>query len=166
MVLVKLAPTFTLHLKSSKDGPRLMKKSGFSAVTFLELYIWCSITSDCSQYKYSYVFWMQADMYSLGVMFFELWHPFGTAMERHVVLSDLKQKGILPPKWLAKFPEQAQLLQRLLSSIPSDRPSATELLQTAFPPRMENEMLDSKKFLLYLSLYLFRIYISPNCRQG
>ncbi|KAI4302752.1 hypothetical protein MLD38_038463 [Melastoma candidum] len=85
----------------------------------------------------------KADMYSLGVMFFELWHPFGTAMERNVVLSDLKQKRILPPKWLAKFPEQGQLLRRLLSSIPSDRPSATELLETAFPPRMENEMLES-----------------------
>ncbi|KAJ4723442.1 eIF-2-alpha kinase GCN2 [Melia azedarach] len=39
----------------------------------------------------------KADMYSLGVVFFELWHSFGTAMERRVVLSDLKQKGELPP---------------------------------------------------------------------
>ncbi|KAJ0093674.1 hypothetical protein Patl1_26367 [Pistacia atlantica] len=35
----------------------------------------------------------KADMYSLGVVFFELWHPFVTAMERHIVLSDLKLKG-------------------------------------------------------------------------
>lgn len=88
--------------------------------------------------------WLQADMYSLGVVFFELWHPFGTAMERHVVLSDLKQKGELPAAWVAEFSEQASLLRRLLSSIPADRPSATELLQDAFPPRMEYELLDSK----------------------
>ncbi|XVF65555.1 hypothetical protein PTKIN_Ptkin09bG0258400 [Pterospermum kingtungense] len=84
----------------------------------------------------------KVDMYSLGVVFFELWHPFGTAMERHIVLSDLKQKGELPSAWVAEFPEQASLLQCLMSQSPSDRPSATELLQNAFPPRMENELLD------------------------
>ncbi|PON88675.1 Tyrosine-protein kinase [Trema orientale] len=86
----------------------------------------------------------KADMYSLGIVFFELWHPFGTAMERNVVLSDLKQKGELPSAWVAEYPEQASLLRRLMSSSPSDRPSATELLHHAFPPRMESELLDSK----------------------
>ncbi|XP_021906687.1 eIF-2-alpha kinase GCN2 [Carica papaya] len=85
----------------------------------------------------------KVDMYSLGVVFFELWRPFGTAMERHIVLSDLKQKGELPPLWVAEFPEQASLLRRLMSPSPSDRPSATELLQHAFPPRMESELLDN-----------------------
>ncbi|CDP10052.1 unnamed protein product [Coffea canephora] len=85
----------------------------------------------------------KADMYSLGVVFFELWHPFDTAMERHIVLSDLKQKGELPSAWLADFPEQASLLRLLMSPSPSERPSATELLQHAFPPRMEYELLDN-----------------------
>ncbi|XP_049381059.1 eIF-2-alpha kinase GCN2 [Solanum stenotomum] len=85
----------------------------------------------------------KADMYSLGVVFFELWHPFDTAMERHIVLSDLKQKGEVPPAWAAEFPEQASCLRRLMSPSPSDRPSADELLQNAFPPRMEYEMLDN-----------------------
>ncbi|XP_024030685.1 eIF-2-alpha kinase GCN2 isoform X2 [Morus notabilis] len=85
----------------------------------------------------------KADMYSLGIVFFELWHPFGTAMERHVVLSDLKQKGELPSAWVAEFPEQASLLRRLMSPSPSDRPSAAELLHHAFPPRMESELLDN-----------------------
>ncbi|KAK4341295.1 hypothetical protein RND71_039796 [Anisodus tanguticus] len=85
----------------------------------------------------------KADMYSLGVVFLELWHPFDTAMERHIVLSDLKQKGEVPPAWAAEFPEQASLLRHLMSPSPSDRPSAIELLQSAFPPRMEYEMLDN-----------------------
>ncbi|GMH19767.1 hypothetical protein Nepgr_021608 [Nepenthes gracilis] len=87
----------------------------------------------------------KADMYSLGVVFFELCHPFRTAMERNIVLSDLKQKGQLPSAWVAEFPEQATLLRSLLSHSPSERPSATELLQHAFPPSMEYELLD--KFL-------------------
>ena len=83
-------------------------------------------------------------MYSLGVVFFELWHPFGTAMERHIVLSDLKQKGELPSDWVAEFPEQASLLRQLMSPSPSNRPTATVLLKHAFPPRMESELLDGK----------------------
>ncbi|KAJ4955074.1 hypothetical protein NE237_011857 [Protea cynaroides] len=87
----------------------------------------------------------KVDMYSLGVVFFELWHPFGTAMERHIVLSDLKQNGALPSTWEAEFPEQASLLSRLMSPSPSDRPSATELLEKELPPlppQGENEWLD------------------------
>ncbi|XP_023759388.1 eIF-2-alpha kinase GCN2 isoform X1 [Lactuca sativa] len=85
----------------------------------------------------------KADMYSLGIVFLEIWHPFSTGMERHIVLSDLKKKGELPLDWITEFPEQASLLRRMMSSIPSDRPSATELLQHAFPPRMESELLDN-----------------------
>ncbi|CAA0833246.1 Probable serine/threonine-protein kinase GCN2 [Striga hermonthica] len=85
----------------------------------------------------------KADMYSLGVMFFELWHPFDTAMERHVILSDLKLKGELPSDWVTEYPEQASLLRRLMSPSPSDRPSAAELLKHSFPPRMESELVDN-----------------------
>lgn len=84
----------------------------------------------------------KVDMYSLGVVFFELWHPFATAMERNIILSDLKQKGALPSSWVVKFPKQSAILQRLMSPKPSDRPSATELLQYDLPPRMEDEWLN------------------------
>ncbi|XP_058102419.1 eIF-2-alpha kinase GCN2 isoform X2 [Magnolia sinica] len=84
----------------------------------------------------------KVDMYSLGVVFFELWYPFSTAMERNIVLSDLTQKGVLPATWVAKFPGQSSLLQRLMSPSPSDRPSAKELLQHELPPRMEDEWLN------------------------
>uniref|UniRef100_A0A0E0KS85 non-specific serine/threonine protein kinase n=1 Tax=Oryza punctata TaxID=4537 RepID=A0A0E0KS85_ORYPU len=83
----------------------------------------------------------KVDMYSLGVIFFELWYPFPTAMERHLVLSDLKQKGDPPSSWATLFPGQSNLLRRLLSQSPSDRPSAVELLQNDLPPRMEDEWL-------------------------
>ncbi|XP_006852117.2 eIF-2-alpha kinase GCN2 isoform X1 [Amborella trichopoda] len=84
----------------------------------------------------------KVDMYSLGVVFFELWHPFSTAMERNVILSDLKHKGTPPTDWVAKYPEQFSLLQRLMSPSPSDRPSAVEILRDALPPRMEDEWLN------------------------
>lgn len=94
------------------------------------------------QFHNAYFLLVQVDMYSLGVVFFELWHPFGTAMERHAVLSDLKLKGILPSAWVTKFPEQSSIVQSLMLRQQSNRPSARELLQTALPPRMEDEWLN------------------------
>lgn len=88
-------------------------------------------------------------MYSLGVIFFELWHPFETAMERCIVLSDLKLKRFVPSAWAAQFPKEAALLQRLMSPNPSDRPSATELLQHELPPRLEDEWLNGEFILLF-----------------
>ncbi|EMS62264.1 putative serine/threonine-protein kinase GCN2 [Triticum urartu] len=84
----------------------------------------------------------KVDMYSAGVIFFELWHPFSTAMERHLVLTDLKQKGESPVSWSTQYPGQSNLLKRLLCPSPSERPSAIELLQNDLPPRMEDEWLN------------------------
>ncbi|MQL83027.1 hypothetical protein Taro_015511 [Colocasia esculenta] len=84
----------------------------------------------------------KVDMYSLGVVFFELWYPFTTAMERHIVLSELKQKQTLPAVWVSEFPQQASIVKRLTSPSPSDRPTAMEILRHELPPRMEDEWLD------------------------
>lgn len=46
----------------------------------------------------------QVDLYSLGVVAFELWHPFSTAMERAVVLRELVEKGAMPPGWAEAHP--------------------------------------------------------------
>ncbi|MCO5571335.1 hypothetical protein L7F22_025073 [Adiantum nelumboides] len=83
----------------------------------------------------------KADMYSLGVILFELWHPFKTAMERFVVLNELKNKGV-PVLWQRDNPQQAALVQSLMSESPTDRPSAMNVLRNHLPPRMEDEALD------------------------
>ena len=43
----------------------------------------------------------KVDMYSLGIIVFELWHPFTTGMERVELLRDLRQLGKLPRQWEA-----------------------------------------------------------------
>ena len=37
---------------------------------------------------------LQADMYSVGIIMNELFHPFGTEMERRICLSDLRKGRI------------------------------------------------------------------------
>lgn len=97
--------------------------------------------------------YMQVDMYSLGVVLFELYHPFGSQSERHLVLKDLTEKKELPSKWESDFRGKASLLRRLLSTSPSDRPSATEFL-TLF------ELSESEFSMLSVSLSLITYTIS------
>jgi translation initiation factor 2-alpha kinase 4 len=88
---------------------------------------------------------LQVDMYSLGVVLFELWYQFTTGMERYVVLNDLKVKGILPSTWSAEFESQAKLVKWLTAAQPSERPSAVQLLRSELiPPRMQDEALNGK----------------------
>lgn len=48
---------------------------------------------------------LQVDVYSLGLMFYELLSHFHTEMERLSHLRDLKS-GIIPTEFMAKFPKE------------------------------------------------------------
>lgn len=54
---------------------------------------------------------LQVDLYSLGVVVFEMWHPFSTAMERLVVLRELRETGQMPEGWEAAHPQVARLVR-------------------------------------------------------
>eukprot|EP00898_Chlorokybus_atmophyticus_P003003 jgi/Chlat1/3703/Chrsp251S03860 len=85
----------------------------------------------------------KVDMYSLGIICFELWQPFATAMERAVTLSELKQRQALPERFVAAYPQQAAIIRWLVADNPANRPSASELLRSDYmPPRMEDEYLN------------------------
>lgn len=47
----------------------------------------------------------KVDIYSLGIIFFELYQPFATGMERAESLKELK-KGVLPDYFVKKFPKE------------------------------------------------------------
>ncbi len=50
-------------------------------------------------------------MFSLGIVVFELWHPFSTGMERTVLLQDLRENNALPAAWEAANPTIARLIR-------------------------------------------------------
>lgn len=54
----------------------------------------------CNSHKYDY----KVDIYSLGLIFFELLFPFGTEMERHRTLEDIK-KNKYPPNFVKQYSE-------------------------------------------------------------
>ncbi|TFY68401.1 hypothetical protein EVJ58_g1031 [Rhodofomes roseus] len=83
----------------------------------------------------------KADIYSLGIVFFEMNYMFSTGAERIVVLEDLRKPGIyFPASWQPHRARQRQIITWLLQHKPNDRPTALELSQSSLlPPRWEDE---------------------------
>ncbi|KAK3713919.1 eukaryotic translation initiation factor 2-alpha kinase [Vermiconidia calcicola] len=87
----------------------------------------------------------KVDMYSLGIIFYEMCEPFGTAMERIRALQEIREKDHeLPTAYQANGSKAAQgkLISCLISHKPSQRPSSTELLRSdILPLKIEDETI-------------------------
>ncbi|KAJ2879751.1 eukaryotic translation initiation factor 2-alpha kinase [Coemansia aciculifera] len=86
----------------------------------------------------------KVDMYSLGIIFFEMCYPLNTAMERANVLHNLRRPEIVFPSDfpVEKMQLQYQIIRRLLDHNPRSRLSSAELLESdLMPPKMEDEYI-------------------------
>ena len=84
----------------------------------------------------------RTDIYSLGIIFFELWYPFRTNYDRIEQISKLKE-GVVPGKFAESHPRQWKLISTMIQRNLQDRPTATMLLQSdLLPPRMEDDFLN------------------------
>ncbi|KAH9956146.1 hypothetical protein BC827DRAFT_1139950 [Russula dissimulans] len=83
----------------------------------------------------------KADLYSLGIVFFEMNYSFSTGAERIAVIEDLRKKDVVfPVDWDVHRTRQHQIIAWLLKHNPDDRPTALELSQSSLlPPRLEDE---------------------------
>ncbi|KAG6890525.1 hypothetical protein C0995_007725 [Termitomyces sp. Mi166 len=83
----------------------------------------------------------KADMYSLGIVFFEMNYTFSTGAERIAVIEDLRKPGIFfPDGWDPSRHRQREIITWLLQHRPEDRPTAVELSQSPLlPSRIEDE---------------------------
>lgn len=72
-----------------------------------------------------------SDIYSLGIILFELCHPMYTGMERFKAFEGIR-KGLFPAEWHTRvaneFPDVHSLLVSMISTNPSDRPSASQVV--------------------------------------
>ncbi|KAI8975061.1 hypothetical protein BDF20DRAFT_988622 [Mycotypha africana] len=83
----------------------------------------------------------KVDMFSLGVIFFEMCYKFSTGMQRVVVLNDLRN-GKFPDDFPANYVHQKKIIKILLSPQPKDRPNSFELLRSdLLPPKLEDEYI-------------------------
>lgn len=84
----------------------------------------------------------KVDMFSLGVIFFEICYPLNTGMQRAMVLQDLRN-GNFPSDFNPNYVNQRKIIQMLISSQPKDRPNSFELLRSdLLPPKLEDEYIN------------------------
>ena len=78
----------------------------------------------------------KVDMYSLGVIFFEMIYPFDTGMERVNVLKKLRSVDVEFPSDFdeKKLPTEKKIIRLLLDHDPTKRPSASALLRSGWVP--------------------------------
>uniref|UniRef100_A0A8C0MLS4 PRKR-like endoplasmic reticulum kinase n=2 Tax=Canis lupus familiaris TaxID=9615 RepID=A0A8C0MLS4_CANLF len=72
----------------------------------------------------------KVDIFSLGLILFELLYPFGTQMERVRVLTDVRNLKF-PPLFTQKYPREHVMVQDMLSPSPMERPEATNIIENA-----------------------------------
>ncbi|PRT54105.1 eIF-2-alpha kinase GCN2 [Wickerhamiella sorbophila] len=96
------------------------------------LYIAAEITDPSVKAQYN----EKVDMYSLGIIFFEMVFPMSTEMERVNTIRDLRKPTIeLPTAFtLKRYNSERDIVVSLLSHDPSQRPSAVDLLASGKIP--------------------------------
>ena len=78
---------------------------------------------------------IKVDMYSLGIIFFEMCYHFDTLMERITVVTDLRDHCRLPNIFnSSERQSQRSIIESLITHEPDERPSCLELLQSGKLP--------------------------------
>lgn len=85
----------------------------------------------------------KVDMYSLGVIFFEMCYHLSTGMERAHILNGLRLADVVfPSDFSQKKTTERKIIRSLLSHDPKRRPSASELLQSGqIPVEHQDEII-------------------------
>ncbi|XP_048059936.1 interferon-induced, double-stranded RNA-activated protein kinase-like isoform X4 [Megalobrama amblycephala] len=70
----------------------------------------------------------KVDIYALGLIYFELIYNLATIHEKRKIWEDIRRR-VFPQQFSRKFSFEHNLIQRMLSPSPEDRPDATELIR-------------------------------------
>ncbi|KAK2183132.1 hypothetical protein NP493_318g02002 [Ridgeia piscesae] len=73
----------------------------------------------------------KVDMFSLGLIMFELYQPFFTEMEKSNCWRLLREKHQMPTEFINAWPQQARCIEKLTGA-PEERPTAAQVLQEEF----------------------------------
>jgi len=86
----------------------------------------------------------KVDMYSLGIIFFEMCFPFKTAMERDRTIRAIREREHTLPATFKSLEKslQGSIILSLISHRPSERPTSTELLRSGkIPVKIEDDII-------------------------
>lgn len=98
----------------------------------------------------------KSDIYSLGIIFFEMWRKFDSNMQKVKEIRVLSHEHQLPPDFDAPNDVKSMILW-MTEKNPKDRPTAEELLLSSFMPHQ----IDEKTFQEFL-----RVCMRPNTSEN
>ncbi|XP_053116455.1 eukaryotic translation initiation factor 2-alpha kinase 3 isoform X2 [Hemicordylus capensis] len=85
----------------------------------------------------------KVDIFSLGLILFELLYPFSTQMERVRTLSEVRSLTF-PPLFIQKYAQEYTMVKHMLSPSPTERPEAADIIEN---PLFEDLELPAKPVL-------------------
>ncbi|XP_058037185.1 eukaryotic translation initiation factor 2-alpha kinase 3 isoform X2 [Ahaetulla prasina] len=81
----------------------------------------------------------KVDIFSLGLILFELLYPFSTQMERVRILYEVRNLTF-PPLFIKEYTQEHKMVKHMLSPSPTERPEAAEII--------ENPLFEDLEFLV------------------
>ncbi|KAI9354577.1 kinase-like domain-containing protein [Zopfochytrium polystomum] len=121
-------------IKDDREEPSLTMDVG------TPVYVAPELLDRGSSVKYT----SKVDMYSLGIVFFEMLYPFSTGMQRVKVITDLRMPSIIFPEDFDRKKNESgySIVHSLLRHAPKERPSCQELLESKLlPAKLEQDLL-------------------------
>lgn len=93
----------------------------------------------------------KSDIYSLGIICFELFYPVSTQMERTRVLTDLKHRHQFPESFLKQWPKEAAFIWSCIARDSEVRPSTFEILESEWLERDQEDIISRLESELSMS---------------
>ena len=89
----------------------------------------------------------KTDIYSLGIIIFEMLYKFDSLMERDIILTKINQKSIFPSDLEEVCGKNAaKLILKCTLRDPESRPSIKEIIESKLIPSFENKQIIFKQF--------------------
>jgi serine/threonine protein kinase len=88
-----------------------------------------TLTYSSPEQRFKGIYNEKTDIFSLGIIFFELYYTCSTKMEKARVLSELRNR-ILPASFLQKYPAESAFILTMLQPNPDERPSVDDILNS------------------------------------
>ncbi|GFR96851.1 eukaryotic translation initiation factor 2-alpha kinase 4 [Elysia marginata] len=142
-ILVKEGALLDITMPSPQDQMLSMSRSGLGSgdgnltgKVGTALYVSPEVMQGGAKLNYN----QQVDIYSLGIIFFEMcYKSLPTGMERVKTISNLRLPTVELPEDFDKTSNKEQILRWLLDHNPAKRPSSKELLMSELLPRPHTE---------------------------
>jgi translation initiation factor 2-alpha kinase 4 len=123
---------------------RQLDSTSLSGAVGTALYVAPELLVPTTRNKFVYT--QKVDIYSLGIMFYEMNFAFSTNMERIHVIQNLRNRDIIlsastfTSEYELKYEKQLTVIKSMLNHDPNVRPSAKELLLCELIPRKADEI--------------------------